>query len=74
MSDYITEMVKSCPEFTKDSFQYCESMIASSLPNYPWQIIGTDLFQHKGTTYLATCCRLLFLDMLRIAKLTDTTE
>ena len=72
MSDHITEMVKSCPECTKDSFQNCEPMIASSLPNYPWQIIGTDLFQHKGTTYL------LIVDYFsrypEIAKLTDTTS
>ena len=52
MSDHITEMVKSCPECAKESFQNRQPMIASSLPNYLWQIIGTDLFQYKGTTYL----------------------
>ena len=33
ISDHITEMVKSCPECTKESFQNREPMIASSLPN-----------------------------------------
>ena len=72
MSDHITEMVKFCPECTKDSFQNCEPMIASSLPNYPWQIIGTDLFQHKGTTYLVVVD--YFSRYPEIAKLTDTTS
>ena len=27
-------------------------MIASALPDFPWQKVGTDLFQWKGKTYL----------------------
>ena len=72
MSDQITEVVKSCPECTKDSFQNHEPMIASSLPNYPWQIIGIDLFQCKGTTYLPVVDQ--FSRYPKIAKLTDTTS
>ena len=47
-------------------------MIASSLPNYPWHIIGTDLFQHKGTTYLLVVD--YFSRYPKIAKLTNTTS
>ena len=72
MSDHITKMVKSCPGCTKNSFQNCEPMIASSLPNYPRQIIGTDLFQHKDTTYLLVVD--YFSRYPKIAKLTDTTS
>ena len=72
MSDHITEMVKSYPECTKDSFQNCEPMIASSLPDYPWQIIETDLFQHKRTTYLLVVD--YFSRYPEFAKLTDTTS
>ena len=67
-----SQMVKSCPACTKDSFQNCEPMIASSLPNYPWQIIGTDLFLHKGTTYLLVVD--YFCRYPEIAKVTDTTS
>ena len=52
MSQQITKMIKSCQECSKHSTINREPMIPSSLPDYPWQIIGTDLFQHKGTTYL----------------------
>ena len=45
-------------------------MIKSELPDYPWQIIGTDLFEMKGHQYLLT------VDYLsrypQIAKLTTT--
>ena len=27
-------------------------MIVSPLPDYPWQVIGTDLFELEGVTYL----------------------
>ena len=27
-------------------------MISTPLPEYPWQVVGSDLFYHKGTTYL----------------------
>ena len=47
-------------------------MIVSSLPNYPWQIIGTDLFQHKSTVYLLVVD--YFSRYPEIAKLTDTTS
>ena len=73
MSDHITATIKSCPEYTKDLFQKHKPMIASSLSNYPWlQIIGTDLFQHKATTYLLVVD--YFSRYLKIAKLTDTTS
>ena len=72
ISDHITEMVKSCLECAKESFQNQEPMIASSLPSYPWQIIGTDLFQHKGTTYLLVVN--YFSRYPKIVKLTNTTS
>ena len=46
-------------------------MIATALPDYLWQIVGSDLLHHKGTTYL------LIVDYFsrypEIVKLTDTT-
>ena len=72
MYDQITDMVKHCPECTKLSVQNREPMIASSLPDYLWQIIGTDLFQHKGTTYLLVVD--YFSRYPEITKLTNTTS
>ena len=72
MSDQIKEMVKSCRECTKQSTLNREPMILSSLPDFPWQIIGTDLFQHKGTTYLRVVD--YFSRYPEITKLTNTTS
>ena len=65
-------MIKSCQECSKHSTINREPMIPSSLPDYPWQIIGTDLFQHKGTTYLLVVD--YFSRYPEIAKLTNTTS
>ena len=43
--------------------------MTSPLPDYPWQVIGIDLFELKGVTYL------LVVDYFpEIAKLTSTTS
>ena len=72
MSDQITEMVKSCRECTKQPTLNQEPMIPSNLPDFPWQIVGTDLFQHKGTTYLLVVD--YFSRYPEITKLTNTTS
>ena len=47
-------------------------MNATALPDYPWQIVGSDLFHHKGATYLLIVD--YFSRYLEIVKLTDTTS
>lgn len=44
--------MKECRTCAKESSLKAAPMIASKLPDYPWQKIGTDLFQLKGVTYL----------------------
>ena len=65
-------MMKSCQECTKQSTLKREPMIPSSLPDFPWQIVGTDLFQHKGITYLLVVD--YFSRYPEITKLTNTTS
>ena len=47
-------------------------MISSPLPNYPWEKVGTDLFELNGATYL------LIIDCYsqypEVIKLTTTTS
>ena len=76
MSYHITEMVKSFPECTKDSFQNCEPVIASSLPNYPCHIIGTDHFNTKVQTIYSLLISVViyFSRYPEIAKVTDATS
>ena len=72
MSEQISNAVSTCPECVRKSNQCREPMIATNLPDYPWQIVGSDLFHHKGTTYL------LIVDYFsrypEIVRLTDTTS
>ena len=42
------QMVQQCQQCTKEAHYRKEPMIKPDLPDYPWQIIGTDLFELKG--------------------------
>ena len=52
ISQQISDFIKKCPECSRDSTPHKEPLIPSSLPDYPWQKIATDLFTLKGTTYI----------------------
>ena len=62
-------MVQSCPECVEHSN---EPMTPSTLPEYPWQKVGSDLFHLNGATYL------LVVDYYsrypEITKLSSTTS
>ena len=47
-------------------------MISTPLPEYPWQVVGSDLFHHKGTTYLLVVD--YFSRYPEISKLSTTTS
>ena len=42
ISQHITQSVKQCPVCAKEAFNRSEPLITTPLPEYPWQIIGTD--------------------------------
>ena len=48
----ITPFVENCPVCSIHRQQAAEPLITSTLPQYPWQRIATDLFEWKGHTYL----------------------
>ena len=52
MSWQIQKFVKKCAVCVKESQANLQPMIATQLPDYPWQRLGTDLFQLKGSTYI----------------------
>ena len=52
LSHKVENMVKQCPICAKEHSPRKVPIISTKLPDYPWQKIGTDLFQFKGATYL----------------------
>ncbi len=52
MSQEIDKFVKSCPTCQKTTSPSKEPLLQSTLPDYPWERVGSDLFEMKGTTYL----------------------
>ena len=41
----VTQLVQNCRVCAKESRQGKEPLMTSELPKYPWQVVGTDLFQ-----------------------------
>ena len=45
----IINKVQGCP---KEKSSWREPLLATPLPEFPWQVVGTDLFEYKGTSIL----------------------
>ena len=65
-------MISKCLHCSKEKVQRKEPLMPSTLPDYPWQRIGTDLFTLDGTTYLLTTD--YFSRYPEVIKLTTTTS
>ena len=68
LSKQIKELVRDCSECYKHRLKRAEPLMPTSIPDLPWQKVGTDLFDEwKMSTYL------LIIDYysrwIRIAKL-----
>lgn len=46
------DTVSKCMECSKHRTQLAEPLIPSTLPEWPWQKVASDLFEWSGTTYL----------------------
>ena len=64
--------LKSCQEYAKHSPQPSQPLISSSLPEYPWQKVASDLFHYKGKTYLL--CIDYFSRYPEVVTLNSTTS
>ena len=72
MPKQISDAVKSCQECVKHSPQPSQPLISSSLPEYPWQKVASDLFHYKGKNYLL--CVDYFSRYPEVVKLNSTTS
>ena len=48
----VTEKIQQCSVCAREAPPKKEPLMISLLLDYPWQVIGTDLFELKGDSYL----------------------
>ena len=71
LSAQLERTVKNCKECCKAQNQGALPLCVSTLPDLPFQKVGTDLFMWKGKNYLLVID--YFSRFIEIAKLTGTT-
>ena len=52
ISKQLTEAVSNCQVCARDASPRKEPLMPTPLPEYPWQVIGSDLFVLEGNNYL----------------------
>ena len=72
ISKSIEQMVFQCPTCAENTQQGTEPLLSTELPNYPWQMVGSDLMQLKGNHYLIVTD--YFSRYPEVIKLTTTTS
>ena len=66
VSQSIAEKIRKCTTCAKESMPKKEPLLTTPLPDYPWQIVRSDLFEISGEHYL------LIMDYF--SRLTSTTS
>ena len=72
MGQSIVKKVQNCHVCARDNVPRKEPLIVTPLPEYPWQMIGTDLFEITGEHYLLVVD--YFSRYPEIARLSSTTS
>ena len=72
LSRQIEETVKGCTSCAREFSPRKEPLLPSSLPDYPWQKVASDLFTLKGANYFLVVD--YFSRYPEVVKLTSTTS
>ena len=72
VSKDMENFVKCCPDCQKSTTPPREPLLQSSLPDYPWERVATDLFELNGTTYLLVVD--YYSRYIEVQKLKSTTS
>ncbi len=48
----VTQLVQHCPICVRAAASRSEPLVPIPLPDYPWQVLGSDLFEVRGIHYL----------------------
>ena len=72
VSQQVRQLVEQCKECAKEAPKKREPLIVTPLPDYPWQMVGVDLFESNKDHYL------LIVDYFsrypEVIQLTSTTS
>ena len=71
MSKQLEDLILSCSVCCKERTQRAEPLIPTPFPDFPWQRVGTDLFEWKGSPYLLVVD--YYSRYIEVAKLSATT-
>ena len=72
LSREIQDLVQQCRTCALHRDNKPEPLIATPLPDRPWQIVATDLFQMKGVDYLIVID--YYSRYVEVAAMTKTTK
>ena len=72
VSQQMAQIVQQCKVCARDAKPNKEPLIVTTLPDYPWQVVGTDLFEMDGTNYLLTVD--YYSRFPEVTKLASTTS
>ncbi|XP_062512805.1 uncharacterized protein K02A2.6-like [Corticium candelabrum] len=71
ITQQIYQLVQQCPTCAKENPQRTEPLMTSQLPDFPWQVVATDLMELNGAHYLVVID--YFSRYPELIKLTSTT-
>ena len=72
VTSQVKQFVDNCRECAKRARQRREPLVPTPLPDYPWQMVGTDLCELKGVHYLVVVD--YFSRYPEVHRLTSTTS
>lgn len=72
LSRDILDFIKNCKKCTENEKVHAEPLIATEVPEYPWQKVATDLFKFKGDEFLLIVD--YFSKFMEVIKLRETTS
>ena len=72
VTSQVKQFVENCRECAKVARPRREPLLLTPLPDYPWQVVGSDLFELKGEHYLLTVD--YFSRYPEVIKLSSTTS
>ncbi|KAK3098958.1 hypothetical protein FSP39_024697 [Pinctada imbricata] len=72
LSKQVEDLVKNCDKCQMNANDRPEPLMTTNLPSRPWEKLGTDMFEYKGSQYLLVID--YYSRYVEVAKLTSTSS